>query len=155
MEITLNTAEQKLAIYLAKSRHDNARSTGKPDRDLGSQTKAEVDLEGISGEIVACRMFNVYPDTETDLIDLPKYDLKTAKGSRVDVKTTRYPNGKMLATMKKRAEDCDIYVLVIGEFPSYKIAGWCKAEELLQKENIINLGYGDVYALDQDKLRAF
>jgi len=155
MKITLNVAEQKLAKYLARSRYENARSTGKPDGKVGAQTNEEVDLEGISGEMVVCRMFNVYPDTDTDLVDLPKYDLKTAKGSRVDVKTTRYSSGMMLATLKKRAEDCDIYVLVIGSFPSYRIVGWCKAVELLQKENIINLGYGDVYALGQDKLRAF
>tara|TARA_R110002074_G_scaffold159144_1_gene316476 strand:- start:1352 stop:1849 length:498 start_codon:yes stop_codon:yes gene_type:complete len=155
MKITLNEAEQRLATFIARKRYEDNRSKGRPDGKTGAQTNKQVDLEGISGEMVVCKMFNVYPDTETNYQDLPKYDLKTPKGSRVDVKTTRYPSGRMLASMKKKVEDCDIYVLVVGEFPTYEAAGWCNAKELLKTENIIDLGHGDLYALDQNKLRAF
>ena len=90
MRITLNQAEQKLAMYLAKARYLNARNNGTKDLKVGGQSNEETDLEGIAGELVACKFFNVYPDTETNLKDLPKYDLLTSKGSRVDVKTTQY-----------------------------------------------------------------
>tara|TARA_R110000868_G_scaffold91428_1_gene253513 strand:+ start:53 stop:547 length:495 start_codon:yes stop_codon:yes gene_type:complete len=155
MKIKLNECEQKLAKHLAVSRNKNARSKGKPNTKMGNQSDEETDLEGIAGELVVCKALNLYPDTEIDLVDLPKFDLLTAKGNTVDVKTTKYLSGRMLATMKKRVEDCNIYVLVVGTFPSYRIAGWCKAEELLKKENIINLGHGEGYALSQEQLRTF
>jgi hypothetical protein len=155
MKITLNEAEQKLAKYLAVSRHSNARGKGKPNAKMGNQSDEETDLEGIAGEIVVCKALNVYPDTEIDLIDLPKYDLMTHKGSKVDVKTTQYTSGRLLATKNKKLGECDIYILVTGTFPTYKIVGWCRDDELLKEENLINLGHGEGYALTQDKLRAF
>jgi len=155
MKIILNECEQKIAKHLAVSRNKNARSKGKPNTKMGNQSDADTDLEGIAGELVVCKALNLYPDTEIDLVDLPKFDLLTAKGNTVDVKTTKYLSGKMLATLKKNIADCNIYVLVVGTFPAYRIAGWCWAEELLKEENIIDLGHGKGYALTQDKLRAF
>jgi len=155
MRITLNEAEQKLALYLAKARYLNARNNGTKDLKVGGQSNEETDLEGIAGELVACKFFNVYPDTETNLKDLPKYDLLTSKGSRVDVKTTKYKNGRLLATLNKKVCEVDIYVLVIGNFPVYDVVGWAKSEELIADQNIMNLGRGDGYALSQDQLRAF
>jgi len=155
MKITLNIAEQKLAMYIAKARYDNNRAKGNPDTKLSSQSNKEIELDGISGELVVCRMLNVYPDTGTDDIVPPKYDLMSANGSKVDVKTTKYASGRLLATKNKKLGDCDIYVLVTGIFPTYKIVGWCRDDELLKKENLIDLGRGEGYALTQDKLRAF
>jgi hypothetical protein len=155
MKITLNECEQKIAKHLASKRYSNARNNGKPNAKMGNQSDKETDLEGIAGELVVCKAMNLYPDTETNSTDLPKYDLITAKGTRVDVKTTKYSSGRMLATIKKKIEDCDVYILVVGQFPSYRIAGWCWATELLKKDNLINLGHGEGYALNQHQLKTF
>ena len=155
MKISLNSAEQILAKFLAKARYDNARSKGKPDLKMGGQSNWETDLEGIGGEIAACKHFGVYPDTEVDLITLPKFDLVTKKGKRIDVKTTKYATGKLLATKKKQLGECDAYVLVVGEFPDYRLVGWATDEELLNDNNLVDLGHGEGYALTQDQLRKF
>jgi hypothetical protein len=143
--------------FLGKEYYGDGELKIKSTKDLkvGGQSNEETDLEGIAGELVACKFFNVYPDTETNLKDLPKYDLLTSKGSRVDVKTTQYKNGRLLATLNKKVCDVDIYVLVIGSFPVYDVVGWAKSEELIADKNIMNLGRGDGYALSQDQLRAF
>jgi len=155
MDIQLNTAERQLAIFLATSRYENARKKNKPNKRMGDQPDWITDLDGIGGEIVVCKYMNCYPDTEVDLEDLPEYDLISPKGSRVDVKTTKYKNGKLLATLNKKVDAVDIYVLVIGQFPDYNLAGWCFSQELIRDENIIDLGHGKGYALDQDNLRSF
>jgi len=155
MKITLTVAEQKLAMYLAKARYDDNRAKGNPDTKLSPQTNKEIELDGISGELAVCRMLNVYPDTETSYKELPKYDLMSANGSKIDVKTTKYASGRLLATKNKKLGECDIYILVTGIFPTYKVVGWCRDDELLKEENLINLGHGEGYALTQDKLRAF
>jgi hypothetical protein len=155
LRIELNSAEKSLAINLAIARNENARSKGKPNFKLGKQADWLTDLEGIAGEIAACRYFKVYPDTETNLTVLPGFDLMTWKGSRVDVKTTKYRNGKLLATLKKDVNACDIYVLVVGEFPTYELVGYATSGELIQEKNIMDLGHGKGYALSQDDLRRF
>ncbi len=155
MRVNLNQAEQQLAIHLALSRHANARKKGKDNLRMGNQADWITDLEGIGGELAACRYFGVYPDTEIDLEELPKFDLVTKKGATVDVKTTKYRNGRLLATLKKQVGDCDIYVLVTGEFPEYELKGWAKAEELLCEKNIGDLGHGKGYILGQEQLRKF
>jgi hypothetical protein len=155
IKIKLNEAEQKLATYLAKSRYLNARKRGKPNEKVGNQSDWETDLEGIGGELAACRYFNAYPDTDIDLDYLPKYDLITNKGKTVDVKTTKHLNGRLLATKKKKSEWCDIYVLVTGEFPTYNLVGWAYSEDLIKETNLIDLGHGEGYGLTQDNLRKF
>ena len=155
MIVQLNQCEQQMAIFLALSRFANARKRGKPNERIGCQSDWMTDLEGIGGEIAACKVFGVYPDTETELDVLPDYDLITKRGSKVDVKTTKYDNGMLLATKKKANSDVDIYVLMTGSFPTYEAKGWATAEELFSEDNIVNLGHGEGYGLDQSKLSKF
>jgi hypothetical protein len=42
---------------------------------------------------------------------------------------------------------------MVGTFPSYEFRGFSYASDLKRKENIVNLGRGDLYALTQDKLK--
>ena len=151
-EIHLNSIEQQMSISIALGRYDNARLKGIIDKKIGNQPNWITDLDGIGGEVACCKHFGVYPDTAIDLYDMPKYDLMTKKGSRVDVKTTKYKNGKLLATLNKKIDDCDIYLLVVGQFPKYDLIGWVESEKLIKTKNITNLGHGDGYALDQEQL---
>jgi len=153
--ITLNAAEQKLAKYVAKCRYQNARSRGKVDAKMGPQSNWETDLEGIAGEIAFCKHMNVYPDLETDLDSLPDVDAWHVVLNRVDVKTTAYPTGRLLAVLSKKGHATDTYALMIGKFPEYRFAGFASASELFNDDNIKDLGRGDGYAMDQDKLRAY
>ena len=155
MIIKLNEAEQVLAKFIAQARYDNARKKNIKDLKMGKQSNWETDLEGIGGEIAACKYFGVYPDTEAGATSFPKYDLITKKGNKVDVKTTKHKNGRLLANKKKRRGECDAYVLVTGEFPTYRLVGWATDVELLDPKNISDFGHGEGYALDQDQLRKF
>ena len=151
-EVELNSIEQQMAISIALGRYDNARAKGITDKKIGNQPNWITDLDGIGGEIASCKHFGVYPDTAIDLYDMPKYDLMTKKGARVDVKTTKYKNGKLLATLNKKIDDCDIYLLVVGQFPKYELIGWATSDKLINTKNITNLGHGNGYALEQEQL---
>ena len=61
----------------------------------------------------------------------------------------------ILATKKKVNSDVDIYVLMTGSFPTYEAKGWATAEDLFSEYNIVNLGHGEGYGLDQSKLSKF
>ena len=153
VDVVLNEAEQKLAKYLAKKRYDAARRDGIPDMKMGPQSAHETDLEGIAAEIAFCKIMNVYPDTDVVVGARPVADAYTTSFGSVDVKTTKYRNGMLLATTKKYTKHPDSYALMIGEFPRYRFVGWVPAEELLMEKNIRDLGHGRGYALNQNMLR--
>ena len=150
MVITLNEAEQRLAKFLAKARYENARSKHIHDKKIGPQSGELTDLEGIAGELAFCRLMNVYPDLQTD--EILSYDCLLLNGLRVDVKTTKYRNGKILAAGWKDKNAVDVYALMVGEFPNYRFAGMISAQKLMSEDKKINLGHGIVYAAEQDEL---
>lgn len=152
--ITLNPAEQKLAQYLAKVRHSRNRREGVKDRQVGPQSSAQTDLDGIAGEIVVAKLLNVYPDLAVD--HRPDHDLSVTLWNGltvgVDVKTTRYKNGKLLAVPSKSLKVADAYALVVGEFPAYRVAGFALGEALVHESRLIDLGHGPTYGLPQSAL---
>lgn len=151
MEATLNDAEQMLAKYLAEKRYDSNRASKIRNAKIGPQSNQETDLNGIGGEIAFCKMFGAYPDMSIS----PRHGGFDClwRGKKVDVKTTKYTTGKLIARKSKDKSSADLYVLIVGQFPRYAYKGMASSDELFKNENIVNLGYGDTYALDQSKLR--
>jgi hypothetical protein len=151
MTVTLNKAEMRLAEFLARARHNAARAQGVKNQRVGDQSDYETDLEGIASEIAFCKIMNVYPDLEVGVYE--RADAYTLQLGAVDVKSTKYRNGKLLAHKKKGSiEPPDSYALMIGEFPTYKFVGWVPAEKLLQDDNIDNEKFNGSYKLTQPEL---
>jgi len=151
-QVTLNKAEQKLAEYLARCRYAAARRNGIPDERIGPQSSERTDLEGIAAEIAYCKLMNVYPDTETNG-ERPVADALLKNGQLVDAKATQYRNGHLLVRMSKRDKPCDLYALMIGTFPTYRLAGHMSKEELLQDCRLKDLGYGAGFTAKQHELK--
>ena len=148
--ITLNEAELKICEWLAKNRYLKNRKETVKDNKIGPQSCDVTDLDGICGEFAFCKAMNLYPDMSI----YPRsggHDI-LINGKRVDVKTTRYKSGKLLATKNKTIADSDIYVLIVSNSPKYTIAGFCNASDLIKDDNLVDLGYGLTYAIDQSKL---
>lgn len=150
MIIELNDAEQRLAKYLAIARHRNARKKGIVNNRIGPQSDELTDLEGIAGEIAFCKMMNVYPDLQIEYV--PNYDCILPDGTKVDVKTTKYDNGKLLSAPWKGEKNIDVFALMVGQMPKYRYAGMMKAKDLLQEHRKQNLGHGVGYVATQDEL---
>lgn len=152
MEIVLNDTEQRLAKYLAKKRFEHNRKSHTTNARIGPQSDEETDLEGIGAEIAYCKLMNVFPDTNID--ERPANDCILKNGKTVDVKTTKYKNGHLIAVCKKAKmeEQPDIYALMVGVFPKYRFAGMMDSKELLKEERLKDLGYGPTFAAKQQEL---
>lgn len=151
--IQLNEAEQRLAKFLAKARYEKNRSTNTKDGKIGPQDCSVTDLEGIAAEIAFCKMVNVYPDMQLE--ERPTFDATLPCGMTVDVKATKYKNGRLLAVTGKagKSSGLDVYSLIVGEFPGpYEFKGFMKSEELLRQERLTDLGHGPTFAADQKEL---
>ena len=147
--IILNSAEQIVCKSLALMRYEIARAVNRKDQQIGKQPSWQTDEDGIGGEIAASRLLNVYPN----LVLKPDagWDI-LYKGMKIDVKTTRYINGRLLAKLNSKDEEVSAYLLVTGAFPEYNVIGYALRDSLLAPENIIDLGHGKGYGLNQEQL---
>lgn len=147
MEFELTKTEQFLAKYVARSRYENARQSGIVDQKKGDQSCEDTDLDGFAAELLFARIFNLFPDlSESSAVA----DGITRKGKTYDIKVTRHKQGHLLAGMHKKNKPCDFYVLFVGSFPRYRIAGFGDRESLLNDKKIKDFGKGPVYAMSQD-----
>jgi hypothetical protein len=151
MNVTLDQSEIKICEWIAKNRYASNRNGGVSDKKIGPQSCEETDLEGICGEFAFCKAMNLYPDMSIS----PRKggDDVIMNGDKIDIKTTKYKTGKLLARWSKNENPSDVYVLIIGQKPNYNIVGWCSADDLIRDENLIDLGYGKTYGLEQTALK--
>lgn len=153
MDVNLSEAETEIVKLLAEKRYQINRDQGIKDRKIGDQSNTKVDEQGMAGEIAVAKHLNLYPDLTIE-VTKGGIDLTLEDGTTVDVKTTEYDDGHLLApTYKKDREHADIFILVTGEIPEFKIRGWAKSETLFQEDNIKWMGSSSKgYALTQDEL---
>jgi len=152
MIVELTAIEQRLAIHMAKTRRAVNRAAGRTDLQQGKQSPEDIELDGIAAEIAFCKLFNVYPDLQNE--ELHSADAVTPKMGRVDIKTTRYKSGKLICYRGKKGREADSYALMIGQFPKFQFVGWATSKELLDDENLIDVGHGPFFAMPQERLRA-
>jgi hypothetical protein len=150
--VVLSEAEQRLAKFLATRRYQNARSKGLFNAKMGDQSNELTDLEGIASEIAFCKLMNIYPDLDLDHTN--SADCFLRDGRAVDVKSTVYNSGRLLSVRWKDASKVDIFVLMVGEFPRYRCAGFMSSAELIQPNRLVDLGHGEGYAATQNELQS-
>ena len=130
IEVMLNENEQKIIEYIAKTRHSSAREKGFDDKQISDDSKYNIDLDGFGGEFAFCKAFNIMPSFVTGQAD--KADCIMADGTTVDIKTTKYSSGHLIAPMTKNVGDVDIYVLVIKISESnFRIVGFRGSGKLI------------------------
>lgn len=149
MRIVLTEPEQRLAKYMGQQRYALSRQAGVVDQRV-DPSGADLDINAMGAELALARLLNVYPDLDPT----PRkggHDLRWG-GHTLDVKQTARPNGHLLATKWKDADQCDLYALLTGELPEYQFLGFYPASSLLQAHRLKNFGHGPTYAVEQGEL---
>ncbi len=154
LTITLSENDQILVKDIADKRTQAAKEAG-IHKNWGSVSAHDIDLEGFGAEVAFCRIFKLEPDLT---IGARKggCDTISKKGKKIDVKWTgNLDNGLLVKTSKAKGES-DVYVLVIGNFPSYKVIGFISENDLFKDENIKQSKFGHFnYHLSPEQLRSF
>lgn len=155
-KVELSNREILECARLAKSRHAVNRTNRVADQKVGAQDAFQTDFEGMCGEAAFCKLIGVEADTTLHPRSVTgKSDTGDASlGSTiVDVKTTRYPTGKLLARTNKTPNGT-LFVLMVGSNGKYVFAGCMDDTELLTEDHITDLGYGATFAANQSELKA-
>lgn len=148
--VSLSNDDLNICRVLGNLRTLVARGNGVRDAKMGNMSGADIDEDGVIAEYAFCKQFNIFFDPcaypRSGSVDC------TYKGQRIDIKSTRHENGRLLATLKKNNE-VDVYVLAIISENTVTFPGWAYSEDLFTPENIKNLGHGDGYVMDQSNLK--
>jgi len=149
--VKLNDQELDLARKIASLRHGSSREAGVYNAKVGPQSNFETDFSGMCGEIAFCKLFNCYPDLAI-VAGGADYDC-IVQGLRVDIKTTKYPKGRLLSSAKKEYPNIDVFALMTGDVMSgeFRFAGWARSDEIRSEENISEEFKGS-YKLEQEDL---
>ena len=154
MIISMTPSETAIAQVLAVMRNTNARHNNVTDKQVSKQSPIEIDRDGVLSEMAFGKAFNLYPDLAVKSTR-SGVDLVGKNGNRIDVKSTRYKAGRLIIHIDKPLDEVDIYALAIVDGDNVDLVGYIKAIDAMKKENIKDLGYGDVYVIEQDALIKF
>ena len=146
---TLSPADQKRCREVSVARHDQNVAAGVKDMQRGRQDTAEIELNGMGGEVAFCRLFGLEPDWVNVPGGKGRDDAKLPDGRIVDVKTTDHPRGNLIA--RKIHDDVDVFVLMRGRFPCYKAVGWIE-KGIFQRSRKKNLGHGPTHFYKTENL---
>ena len=153
MRINLTDAELFICRTLGVMRRSEAMSKV-TNQQVGKDDTWSIDIDGMVAEYCVAKMLNICPDLTVSARS-GGADLISSKGKTIDVKSTRHKNGRLLSTLKKANDPCDIYVLAIVDDSGADIVGWASNTELFNETNKIDLGHGVGYGINQDKLNKF
>lgn len=157
MLIDLNPLEQQLCINFAMRRVEFLDQGHMLDKNkkIGVLPNWYIYAQGMGGELAACKYFGIYPELDPSPKNQTPFDFISKTGKKVDVKTTDREDGRLICPSLKHSSEADIFVLVIGSLPTYRMAGWIEREKFLIPENLIDLGHGEVFGLSQKDLNQF
>ena len=148
--VTLTEAEIVICRMLGGMRSLVARSNRVADRKMADLQGIDIDQDGMMAEYAFCKKMNLF----CDIVPAPRSGSADAlfMGKRIDVKSTRHYDGRLLATLKEN-DDVDIYVLAIILGDTIKFPGYATKADLVNEATKTDLGYGTGYALTQQQLR--
>ena len=154
MSIVVELSEEEIITcrLIGNLRSISSRLNKVNDARMGDQSSYATDEVGAIGEYAFCKHFNIFFDPSIK-VRSGSYDC-LYKGKRIDIKTTEYAKGRLVAT-KKINPDVDIFVLAVLDIEKNVVAfpGYALASELYQDSNMTDLGHGTCYAMDAHKLR--
>jgi hypothetical protein len=143
MRVDLSENELRVARMVAVERQLYGRKNYEDKKKMDDGFQADVD--GMVAEMCFGKLFNYYVDMG---LGKKKADFVSRKGETIDVKSTRYKTGKLLATLDKKNDPCDLYVLMVIDDEGGWYKGYVSKEELFKDENIKDLGHGPTYVYE-------
>tara|TARA_B100001059_G_scaffold42393_1_gene34131 strand:+ start:347 stop:859 length:513 start_codon:yes stop_codon:yes gene_type:complete len=158
MHITLNEAEKRLCLFVARSRNAAAREVAPEDAlRVSPKDPIFVDYEGAMGELAFSKMLGVYP---TEIFEI--YHRSSLNGEDpgdltfnnlvIDVKTTIHKTGRLISFRKNPA--INMFVLMTGQDGEYDLAGgmWSSDLYLPSRYGVPSGLSKECYCATQDEL---
>jgi hypothetical protein len=139
-EVTISTWEFKACVDLANARLAVSTEAGLSRESLGPDQQGlldrlQLDVLGACGELVVCKALNRFhsPTVNTfhNVADI---------GENIEARTTQQEGGSLIVRDNDPSDR--YYFLVVGEPPTFRVAGWIKGVDAKQDQWLRNPGRG-------------
>lgn len=120
----LSETELQIAALVGCTRHIKATAAGRrPTHGAPKHDDWRTHVGGAAAEMAAAKALGVYWPASTD----PDYqgDIGTAQTGMFHVRSTNWNGGHLL--LHHSDPDDALFVLVVGEAPCFRLAGWIRA----------------------------
>jgi len=154
MRIELTACEMAIANVVAAMRTTCNRAAGIVERKIGGHSSYQMDVDGFAAELAFCKAMNLCADFVVANQSLT-HDCVAHDGKTIDVKSTRYETGRLLVTPNKQDCTTQLYVLVVGAPPSFRIIGYASKDEVFDARNYREFNGRWSYILEQSQLHKF
>jgi hypothetical protein len=155
--IKLTDSEIRICKFIAAVRFKTNRASNVHNEKFGHLNDHLPDENGMAGEMCFAKMFNLYPDLNTELRssrhDETDFDFVLNNGFSVDVKTTQYKTGRLLVKLHKKSKPDHLFALMIGENFEYTFKGFIHSEEMIDPQRIIKIGSRYIFSAGQYELK--
>tara|TARA_B100000029_G_scaffold502035_1_gene576593 strand:- start:2207 stop:2707 length:501 start_codon:yes stop_codon:yes gene_type:complete len=152
IEVSLTPEECRICRLLGDLRRSNNRTAGVKDLLVAKEDPMERDVQGVAAEMAFAKYYNLYPPV--DVHARSGGEDFVLNGRKIDVKQTKYPDGRLIVPPYKVEKDggSDNYVLITGTMPNFVLQGHARKEDLCDPKNLVMLR-SLVYALPIEELR--
>ena len=118
IKVSLNYWECFTGGSVALNRKLESRFKNLKNSTFGKHSRDEWknDIEGALCEMAFCKAFGMYWDGSVNTFKNPD-----VPGTPIQIRGTEYPNGNLI--IRENDPDDDLYILVVGSSPNYKIIG--------------------------------
>ena len=124
MQVTLSAHEMATAAWVGVRRQVEAKRKGLPDKHGFDGDGWGSHIEGAGGEMALAKAMGVYWDGSVNTFkrdDLPGIQVRTR--SRHDYELL----------VRRTDSDTEVFVLVTGQMPEYRIHGWIRGGDAKQR----------------------
>ena len=153
MRYTLTEKDISLVKDIARKRYEynrrvKAKATIYGHKNITPGFAVYLEQLSYGGEVAFCRLFGLQPDTE--IAGHPPYDAILPNGMTLDIKTTSLPFGMLI--VKETGHTADLYALMVGSLPSYKLIGFAYKDEIINPDRWNTRLPEPAYAMRQNQL---
>ena len=124
VEITLQPHEIATAAWVGVRRHIASKQRGLRDKHGFTGDGYGIHVEGAGGEMAAAKALNMYWDGSVNVFKRP--DL-----TGIQVRTRSSHDYELIVRHDDNPDDT--FVLVTGQMPNYRVHGWVRGRDAMQK----------------------
>ncbi len=149
MIVQLQHSEISFIYAIASLRYHEMllNDANKSNKKFTDKSFIDIIIDGTLSEYAYCKHYNLF----FNIADLYQYDIMHKK-SRIDIKSTRLKNGKLVTPIKDY-NHVDYFVLAIVSDSCITFVGYIETAEFIKPDNIRELIKGKpCYCLEQNQL---
>lgn len=154
VDVPLTETEIDICNYIGNMRYKITSEMASDMRQTENLNSIQMVIDGVVSEYAVSKLLNLNFDFNCDFRKFGA-DFVSSKGSLIDVKCTRRSGGHLNAVRWSVDKPVDIFILTEILTSHVRVVGWIRREDFLKEENLIDVGNGLFYGVDQSQLTPF